>query len=68
MFTHSDLRMTFTFTITGSKSYGFKRFAKVFSTRVVHQGPTREITASHASELDWQLALTRRGSRPKIIF
>ena len=37
-------------------------------TRVVHLDPSRGLATSRAPELHWQLALTRRGSPPKIIF
>ena len=36
--------------------------------RFVHLDPTRRFTASGALEIHWQLALTRRGSPPKILF
>ena len=36
-------------------------------TKVMHLDPTRGLTASHAPELHYQLALTRKGSLPKII-
>ena len=37
-------------------------------TRIMYLEPIRGLTASHAPELHWQVAVMHRGLPPKIIF